>query len=109
MKLWIMALVCIAGCWRASGDGPSAGTSASSKPADLPGVTIHQDKDGRTKVDGVPLHGDPKTCAAFKKCCAAPDLGLACGLAQAAENGDCAKALASVRAYAKESRSAGCK
>jgi hypothetical protein len=71
-------------------------------------ITIRQGKDGSTIVDGPPLRGDPKACAALRRCCAAPDLSLTCGLAQASENGDCTKALAAVKAYARESRSPGC-
>jgi hypothetical protein len=104
MGVWIL------GCDRGSGEDPSAATSAASrKSTSAPGVTIRQGTDGRATVDGAPLHGDPKTCAAFRKCCASPDLALFCGLTQASENGDCAKALAAVKAYAKESRSPGCK
>lgn len=110
-------MVLVAGCSRTSNDGPSTTSSPGSstqprKPANAPTVTIQQGKDGRTSVDGAPLHGDPKVCAAFKKCCAAPpsgDFGLMCGMAQAEANGDCAKALASVRAYARERRLSVCK
>lgn len=48
----------------------------------------------------------------FKRCCASPpssDFGLMCGMAQASRSGDCAKALADVRAYAKETGKPACK
>lgn len=93
-----------------TGGGPAPTSTAGASPA--PTVTIQQGKDGRAQVDGAPLHGDPKVCAALKKCCAAPptgDFGLMCGMAQAEANGDCAKALASVKAYARERRLAVCK
>jgi hypothetical protein len=75
-------------------------------------VTIRSGKEGRAQVDGAPLHGNPKDCAAFKKCCASPpssDFGLMCGMAQASRNGDCTQALADVRAYAKEAGKPGCR
>jgi hypothetical protein len=103
-------LASVVGCDRGSGgDPPAPASAAPSKATSTPGVTIRQGKDGRATVDGAPLHGDPKVCAAFQKCCSSPDLSLMCGLTQASENGDCAKALAAVKQYAKESRSPGCK
>lgn len=92
--------------------GSATATTARPQAPTAPTITIRQDKDGRAVVDGAPLRGDPKTCATLKRCCANPpssDFGLMCGMAQAAANGDCAKALAEVNAYAKESRKPPCK
>jgi hypothetical protein len=110
--VWIAGFMIawVIGCDRGSGGDPAAATNAApGKATSAPGVTIRQGKDGQATVEGAPLHGDPKTCAAFRKCCTLSDLALFCGLTQANENGDCAKALAAVKAYAKESRSPGCK
>lgn len=109
----MLATLAIAGalltsCTNGTGSAPAPTSTVGASPA--PDVTIRQGKDGRAQVDGAPLHGDPKDCAAFKKCCASPpssDFGLMCGMAQASHNGDCTKALADVRAYAKESKKPG--
>lgn len=94
------------------GGSATATTARPQAPTAAPTITIRQDRDGRSVVDGAPLRGDPKTCATLKRCCANPpssDFGLMCGMAQAANNGDCAKTLAEVNAYAKESRKPPCK
>jgi len=93
-------------------DGEPAGTGASTKGGPPGDVTIRLGPGGKSQVDGAPLRGDPKVCAAFKSCCTAPDLGLFCGMTQAANNGDCAKSLKEVKAYAREahvSTPAGCR
>ncbi len=75
------------------------------------GVTIEMGPDGKTRVTGAPLTGDPKACAAFRACCDSGELGLACGLVQASES-DCAKALAAVKQIAAEQKTplpAGCR
>jgi hypothetical protein len=64
-------------------------------------VTIYVGPNGAT-VDGAPLKGDPKVCAAFKRCCASSELSLFCGMAQAANDGDCTKSLKDAKAYASE-------
>jgi hypothetical protein len=75
-------------------------------------VTIRMGSDGKTKVEGAgPLSGDPKTCAAFRACCSHAELGLACGLIQAA-GGTCAQALKSARSMLRErglTAPAGCR
>jgi hypothetical protein len=90
----------------------SGSTSAPSKPGPTTAVTVRYDPGGKAKVDGAPLHGDPKTCAALKACCSASALSLFCALSQAKNEGDCAKCLKDVRAYADEAHvapPAGCK
>jgi hypothetical protein len=93
----VLAVLAVTACACSSGDPPVSGKGAPSAA-----VTISMGPNGKTQVNGAPLHGDPKTCAAFKACCAAPDLQLFCGLSQATNNGDCAKSLADARNYAKE-------
>ncbi len=63
---------------------------------------------GGFQIEGAPpLRGDPAACAAFQACCGpyqgqlSPP-GLACGLAPASANGDCAAALQSIRAIFTE-------
>lgn len=109
----VLGLVLAIGCSRAPTEGSTATTSAPrvSATSAAPDVTIRLDENGRAVVEGAPLRGDPKTCAVLKRCCAKPpssDFGLVCGMAQAAANGDCAKALADVNAYAKESGKPAC-
>jgi hypothetical protein len=99
------------------GDDPQSGTTSSSsgsagRTSPTGAVTVHYDPGGRAKVDGAPLHGDPKACAAFKTCCGVPALSLFCGLSQVKNEGDCAKSLKEVRAYADEAHvatPAGCR
>jgi hypothetical protein len=105
----------IAGCNRGGGEDTAGSTStaaATAKATTAPAVTIRQGKDGRISVEGAgTMQGDPKACAAFKKCCASPpssDFGLFCGLTESSER-DCAKALASVKQYAKERGLPPCK
>ena len=91
----------------ASHIGCSKSDAASSGPAPTStGITIAPGTAGGVSVQGAPpLSGDPAACAAFKACCppgAAGPAGLACGLAPAAANGDCGKALESVRGIFKE-------
>lgn len=76
------------------------------------GVTIKMGPDGQTIVEGAGvMKGDEKTCAAMKACCAAPNAGLFCGLAQATDGADCASVLKSIQAHmaeAKMAKPAGC-
>jgi hypothetical protein len=97
MRSASFAVLAAAVCACNTGDPPASGKGSPSAA-----VTISMGPNGKTQVNGAPLHGDAKTCAAFKACCAAPDLQLFCGLAQAANNGDCAKSLTEARAHAKE-------
>src|SRR5262245_25211318 len=92
--VWVAGFLAasVVGCDR--GDASGTTTAAPGKATGAPGVTIRQGKDGKATVDGAPLRGDPKTCAAFQKCCSSPDLSLMCAMTQASEKGDCAKALA---------------
>jgi hypothetical protein len=106
----LLLVVCLLG---ACGDSSSRKTSSTSSAAPAPppappatgastGVTIQMGPDGRTQVQGAPPpSGDPRACADLKACCASPDLGLFCGLAQA--TGDpCEAQLRSVQAHMKE-------
>jgi hypothetical protein len=54
--------------------------------------------------NAVDWKGDAKACAAIKACCGAPEMTLFCSLTQSANQGDCGKSVATVRAYAKESK-----
>lgn len=86
---------------------------ASAEPsAKSTGVTIKMGPDGQTIVEGGgAMKGDEKTCAAMKACCAAPNAGLFCGLAQATDGADCASVLKGIQAHmaeAKISKPAGC-
>jgi hypothetical protein len=113
----MLALMMITTLTTASGcDDPKGTTSGSSgsagRAAPTSAVTVHYDPGGKAKVDGAPLHGDPKVCAAFKTCCGVPALSLFCGLSQVKNEGDCAKSLKEVRAYADEAHvatPAGCR
>jgi hypothetical protein len=86
---------------------------ASAEPsAKSTGVTIKMGPDGQTIVEGAgTMKGDEKTCAAMKACCAAPNAGLFCGLAQATDGADCASVLKGIQAHmaeAKIAKPAGC-
>ena len=66
------------------------------------GTTIEYDPEtGKTRVKGKTLDGDPKDCAAFEACCAHSELGLFCGMAQAASK-SCSEALETTRRHLKE-------
>ena len=85
----------------------------SAEPSAKPtGVTIVMGPDGKAVVEGGgAMKGDPKTCAAMKACCDAPNAGLFCGLAQAKDSADCASVLKDIQSYmveAKIAKPAGC-
>ena len=123
MTLGLAAVLALAGCKnggesrsqssRTATAGPQGGAETSPAPggkgvtiaptAQGSGVTIEYDPaTGKSKVvGGTPPKGDAKTCAAYRACCSHPEMGLMCGLAEAA-GGDCASALQSARQYLKE-------
>ncbi len=95
----------------ASGTGSGA-PGATGKGGPTSAVTIRYDPAGGSKVDGAPLHGDPKVCAALKTCCSVSALSLFCGLSQVKTNGDCAQSWKDVKQYADEAHIAtprGCR
>ncbi len=107
----------LAGC----DDPPPAAEVSEPQPGvEVPGLAAIEDRNAPAKkapnlspgngfqiADAPPLHGDPAACAAFEACCRGVDgqvspAGLACGLAPAVGNGDCTRALESVRAIFRE-------
>lgn len=84
---------------------PVASTPKAQASGDGKGVVIKLGSDGQAKVEGAaPLHGDPKVCAALKKCCDVSEMGLFCAMGQDLEGGDCAKLLVKAKQYAKEAK-----
>lgn len=85
------------------GSASAAPTAApTAAPAGSGGVTITMGPGGKTTVQGGgQMKGDAKVCAAFRACCAEPQLGLFCGLLEASEN-DCGKARDQAKAHLKE-------
>ena len=117
LGLLAFLLLVLHGCGTSDPTSTSApkGTASTPKlsppPATSKGITVSLGPNGQATVQGAAaLHGDPKVCAAFKRCCTAPDMSLFCALSQDTEGGDCAKLLAKARQYAKEARinSAAC-
>ena len=98
----IMMLTALAALGCSKSEAGSSGPAATGT-----GITISPGTTGGVSIQGAPpLSGDPAACAAFKACCPpganTGPAGLACGLAPAAANGDCGKALESVRGIFKE-------
>jgi hypothetical protein len=109
----VVTLPAMSGC--RGDDAPpstSGAPSSSARGSAASPVTIQYNPNGGSKVDGAPLHGDPKVCGALKSCCTVPALSLFCGMSQASTGGDCAKSLKEVRQYATEAHvatPAGCR
>jgi hypothetical protein len=112
----VSALIVSSCCKSKTGgdEGPSKGEPSKepSKGGPKKGdITITMGGDGGYKVSGAnPMKGKPADCAAFKACCTAPRMSLACGLIHSTEQ-DCTKALKSVRNMMKENGTtppAGC-
>ena len=123
ITLGLAALISLGACKRADEDTDAAGRASAaatkeatptrtsqggtgvtiSPTAQGSGVTIEYDPaTGKGKVvGGAPLKGDPKACAAFRACCTQAEMGLMCGLTEAA-GGTCESALQTARQYLKE-------